>query len=402
MRNSLYNDDLESYLQKQANQHRMYPSDRVWRNISKEIHNHKRWPALSAITVFIIAALVIGTLIKKPQPDVILSSNYKFTLPANSAADKNIKNNSKTSVSNFDEHLTAEKITKQTIAAATEKLKIQTAIANQARRIINNNDASVGMQMQSVIKNTSGEPKVKIENKTLVAEKSPQSSELTISETSFNTMKSKLRRLIFNSSFSSMNNTVLPQGKNVQYSNSFTPEINLAADENNYGGQSSALEKLKNTSSRFDFRFYITPSLSYRRLTEINESKSTTGNADVPYASNYTIDPGQAIRHRPAIGYETGAGLGYKLNDKFSLTGGVQFNISQYKVDAYIHRTDAASATSGSGNDANTVTTFSGLRSSPITLTNRYYELSIPLGVDWKAWTNGKFTWGVAKISFKI
>ncbi|MEP6512832.1 MAG: hypothetical protein ABJA79_03115, partial [Parafilimonas sp.] len=256
----------------------------------------------------------------------------------------------------------------------------------------------VGMQMQSVIKNTSGETKVKIENKTLVAEKNAQSSQLTISETSFNTMKSKLRRLIFNSSFSSMNNTVLPQGKNVQYSNSFTPEINLAADENNYGGQSSALEKLKNTSSRFDFRFYITPSLSYRRLTEINESKSknTTGNADVPYASNYTIDPGQAIRHRPAIGYETGAGLGYKLNDKFSLTGGVQFNISQYKVDAYIHRTDAASATSGSGNDANTVTTFSGLRSSPITLTNRYYELSIPLGVDWKAWTNGKFTWGVA------
>ena len=59
-------DDLEQYLQEQASEHRMYPSDFVWKNIRNKIHTPKKWPALSVFTVFIISALVIGTVLNKP------------------------------------------------------------------------------------------------------------------------------------------------------------------------------------------------------------------------------------------------------------------------------------------------------------------------------------------------
>src|SRR6476469_453706 len=67
MRTPLYNDELENFLQQQADDHRMYPSDKLWRNIQLTLHGETRWPALTYISIFIIAALVVTTLLMKPE-----------------------------------------------------------------------------------------------------------------------------------------------------------------------------------------------------------------------------------------------------------------------------------------------------------------------------------------------
>src|SRR3954463_7776428 len=67
MRSPLYNDELEDFLRQQADEHRMYPSDKLWRNIQLTIHGETRWPALTYISIFIIAALVATTLLMKPE-----------------------------------------------------------------------------------------------------------------------------------------------------------------------------------------------------------------------------------------------------------------------------------------------------------------------------------------------
>ncbi|MEP7319155.1 MAG: hypothetical protein ABI921_10445, partial [Panacibacter sp.] len=61
MENRFYDNEFEKYLKEEADDYRMYPSDRVWRNIQQEIHGYRRWPALTIIAVFIISALVVGT-----------------------------------------------------------------------------------------------------------------------------------------------------------------------------------------------------------------------------------------------------------------------------------------------------------------------------------------------------
>jgi hypothetical protein len=160
-----------------------------------------------------------------------------------------------------------------------------------------------------------------------------------------------------------------------------------------------ALEQLSRNSSRFDFRFYVTPSVSYRHLNEQNQSTQQEVNT-VSLESNYKVKPSQAIHQSPAIGYETGFGLGYQLNKKFTLTGGFQFNISQYKIDAFLYKDEPVILTLDEGKFSSTINTVSNLRSipgtKPLTIKNRYYQISMPLGIDWMAWNNNKLSWGLA------
>lgn len=399
MRNQVHDDEFEHYLQKQVNQHKMFPSDDIWRNIRRELHGDKKWPALSAITVFIIAALVVGTLINKPQPDVVLSSDYKFSLPSAVSTNKKIGiNNFNPSV--FNERLAAEQMTKQTIAVAAENLKIRSAVtANKIAKVSLPIAANSSLIAENkIVKDSVAKENKNEENKYIISENEQYKQLVPLKETSFNSFKSRLRSAILNPLVNG-NVTNVSSINNVQRNNSYDKEIILPENEII---QSTPFEKLKNTSSHFELRFYIAPSVSYRNLTQTeNENAvSKTRNGAIPYESNYIVDPNRAIRHKPAIGYETGVALGYSLSDKLSVTAGVQFNISKYKVEAYVHGTEPASVTFRTGQSANRFNTLSSIRSipgsTPITLTNRYYELSVPLGVDWKAWTNGRFTVGIA------
>src|SRR5688572_25069032 len=80
MGNRLYDNEFEDFLKNQANQHRMYPSDRVWRKIQGEVHGYRKWPALTIIAVFIIAALVVGTLAVKPHTEFVIQQATQASL----------------------------------------------------------------------------------------------------------------------------------------------------------------------------------------------------------------------------------------------------------------------------------------------------------------------------------
>jgi hypothetical protein len=130
MHDSNHTDDFEQYLHEQVSEHRMYPSDRVWRNISGRIHTQKKWPALSAFTVLIISALVIGTILNKPIPDSV-TPNFVYSLqsPANTppikANDIAVKNSEQLAENNYS----IDQLTSRTITAAAEKIKTDEAVA---------------------------------------------------------------------------------------------------------------------------------------------------------------------------------------------------------------------------------------------------------------------------------
>ena len=58
MDNKEYLDEFEQFLQEEVKQHRMYPSDHIWKNIRVQMHGYKAWPALTFISLFIITAFV--------------------------------------------------------------------------------------------------------------------------------------------------------------------------------------------------------------------------------------------------------------------------------------------------------------------------------------------------------
>jgi hypothetical protein len=121
----------------------------------------------------------------------------------------------------------------------------------------------------------------------------------------------------------------------------------------------------------------------------------------IPVSASYTIDVNQIVRHRPALGTEVGFAVGYKLNRKLTVKTGLQFNIRRYNIEAYSYNNEASSIPSFTENGTDTLNTFSAfsnhtLTSKPIVLSNTYYELSVPLGVDWQILSAGKLGWNVA------
>ncbi len=396
-------DDFEKYLKQQANDHRMYPSDHVWRTISKKIQTPKKWPALSIFTVLIISALVIGTVLNKPVPDTV-TANFHFSLqsPVNISAEKTEANivNAQSNVS--DEHYSVDQLTSNTIIAAIEKIKIDAAVEKHLTEPITATIDETYLTALSQVKEPANKS-ITIKGTDIIT---AQNKNVAVSSSLNNVnyylfdITSRLKSIL-NTKPSENTKGGLAffqaryKSNNIVYNNSF--DFRVQPQHTDLIPQ--ALEELGKSSSKFDFRFYITPSVSYRHLSEQKQNAQQEINT-VSLESSYKVKPSQAIHQSPAIGYETGFGLGYALNNKFTLTGGFQFNISQYKIDAFLYKDEPVILTLDEGKFASMVNTTSSLRSipgtKPLTIKNRYYQISVPLGIDWMAWNNNKLSWGLA------
>src|SRR5213082_2259157 len=122
MDNRFYDNELEHYLRDQTDQHRMYPSDQVWRNIQSEIHGYKKWPALTFISIFVISSLVISTVLLKPHVQVA-SINLNTSGKTNTITEKAPSSTFSENEKNFTDKLSVEKITRQTIDKVIENVE---------------------------------------------------------------------------------------------------------------------------------------------------------------------------------------------------------------------------------------------------------------------------------------
>src|SRR3982750_1918878 len=72
MEDNFNQNDFEEFLQDQVRNHRMYPSDAVWREIDKKLHGEKRWPALTIAASMLFTATVLLCVYFTPQPNIFI------------------------------------------------------------------------------------------------------------------------------------------------------------------------------------------------------------------------------------------------------------------------------------------------------------------------------------------
>src|SRR6478672_9910659 len=132
MRSPLYNDELEDFIRQQADEHRMYPSDKLWRNIQLTLHGETRWPALTYISIFIIAALVASTLLMKPEERLKKNvAAYTAVNTSNTTSDAGLSSRTDAAENSPVQHAYTDKITQHTIDAINDKIiEEQHALAN--------------------------------------------------------------------------------------------------------------------------------------------------------------------------------------------------------------------------------------------------------------------------------
>ena len=431
MEKEFYTDDgFEQLLKEKADQFRMYPSKRVWHSIYNNLHPGRRWPSV-VMSLFLISSLMlIGYLntgdntinSQQNNTSVNLTKNDINNTPAS-------KNNINTSAYNktqqqpvthydnaFDDVITNETdfytytVVRNnrpdqgyTAGGTTEKIITdKNPVDNNSNDLIQvvdnyiksnkifadiafNNKKNKAGTAQTSIENTN-QGQTNIDNTTgglTTTTPTNKTTPIAAMETKPVTDNTELNKLIEADKKAIVKIT--------------TEDKNTLSNEEkawieNYAMQNKqAQNKWK---GKLAFQFYATPAVNYRKLSTKSKGSATAfANADI----------NNAISQKPGFGFETGLGLSYSLAKRLQLKGGVQFNYTNYNIDA--DKTNHPISTTILMNDPNTGYSYSAARTSttsnpynttalqPVTLHNRTFQVSVPVGFAYKLSSENNVDW---------
>lgn len=384
----MYQDELEDFLQDEIKDHRMYPSDQIWRNVQNEVHGPQTWPALTFISLFIISALTVATLINNHPAEktgklaILKNGNNKKPLPVKEASIN----------TNFNA-ISTEQVTATTIAQVEQQLL-------QDRATIVKVEAPV-IPMRFL----------KEDQGTTITDKSLKEIQLP-TKPSFiyesNQIQTPTALLVYQNLSEKTNVLIdipetaadLPAKSEIKNAPLEETAANITAAEKLAAKQkieaSSADEYLKefaykpvttisSKNSKFGFGFFVTPSTSYRKLSD-DKAKEILGAAPAtaPVGLNYTTNINEIVRHKPAVGLELGFAVLYNMTSRFKFKTGIQFNVRQYYIETFQAVADMTTISLVNNHGIENMNVLSlynnntGYRNAE--LDNKMYQVSIPIG----------------------
>lgn len=370
MENQNYQDEFEQFLHDEVKQHRMYPSERVWTNIRTELHGYRSWPALTFISLFIITALTLSTVLSTqqnfhPQPLTVpnVAKIEEQTIAAHQAASEKSRHYFSTLVPN---HITSNTVDAfdypDTDLFASNNSLSETVIALPKE----------GMQQQTIARtkqpNTLAINPIDVQPSVEVIQNQETRSSETIAQ-------------------SSITETAPAKGLSLFHENDPTADTYLKDFQHN-----KTPKVQRSPVSKFGFQFYLTPSTSYRRLSDekVRELiQPAVASLPVNAPLNQPSNVNEVVRHRPAVGMEVGFAVLYNITSRLKLKTGLQLNIRQYQIETFQSLTyDPATISLINFNGIENITRFSPYNNNvgykETELENRVYQLAVPIGIQWE------------------
>jgi len=432
MDREFHTDEFEQLLKEKSDQFRMYPSKRVWHSIYNDLHPSRRWPSAAMGMFLIIVLLLIGYLNTGDNTMIrpFTENTADQTQTANETDNTKNKENKPQSLQNSSHQqltIAGTYYSYQGVNLSSPEFFAYTIVKNNkpnylslvasanpgsadGQIVINkkepeNTSKDLIQTIDTYIKSNQIFADVAIKNskKKVInstgnntnPEANADDNELEKNETK--TPASLLNPFTSQSNASDLNKVISSDEKALQKNintvvdtKSLTPE-EKAWIENFAFQNKPGRNKWK---SRLTHEFYVTPAVNYRKLST-NSKGSTT-----PFA-NSNIN--NSISQKPGLGVETGVGLSYSLAKNLRLRGGIQFNYTNYNIDA--GQTNHPTITSILLNDPNTGYSYTASRTStisnsfnstalePVTLHNRTYQISIPVGLAYRLSATNNVEW---------
>ena len=438
--NEFYEDEFEQLLKEKADQFSMYPSKRVWHSIYNNLHPGRRWPSVVISLVLISSLILVGYLNTGENSITRQINNTAFTQASVEKDNKiSVQQNTrqKTQVipysatdqkpayaynDAFDDVITNEtdmyaytivksnrpvylrNLVATTDVNATADIKlpvdnIGAANTNNGPEVIQSVDAYIkSSKLLSDIatynkkyKNSSSKSADKNTTTDIADERNANGGNLTSEYTT-----GPLAKSANNTTNTDVVKLAQPDTKTKAGVNALTDKKAITTEEKawieNYALQNKPASK--KWKGRLGYQFYVTPAVNYRKLT------SKTKYSVLPFTEG---DINNSISQKPGIGIEAGFGLTYAVAKKLQLKGSVQFNYTNYNIDADqtnhpvltdILLNDPVSGLSYSS--ARLTTTSNAYNSSalsPVKLHNRTYQISIPIGFAYKLSSKNNVDW---------
>lgn len=343
MNNKLYHDELEGFLSESADELRMYPSDRVWRNIHKEIHEDNQWPALTMGAIVTAALMLAALVFLQPNKNlfVVKQTVPLGQIPVVTKPAFKVAGNSK-SITNHFEHTTLTNPVQNIADVAQEP-------ASQA---FHSTSVSAPNALQSV---QASEPTIHIEELPAYA----------------------LTDFLY-ANYVTPYNTVAPEIGPSAVVATAAPTL-LFTEKADSTIAAEATPFLKQKSKRWALQYYATPSMSYRFLSE-----EKTAMATVLTSNPNTL--GAMVKHTPKTGIEAGVAFSYQVTENLRVKMGLQANYRRYAIDAYSSAPQPAMIMVSQGVRLDTIMAMTDVSNvsggRPRELSNELWQVSAPIGFE--------------------
>jgi len=350
------NETFEHFLRQNAEEFRIHPSLKVWDGISENLKKRKR-RFFFGLSVLLISSSILGYTIldlsfskiaKNTEP--ISAPDFKTTINLSPKTTKPPKNGKGGKVTNNQR---IQKFTNSKLGTTINIFETESP----------SNDFSSHLLTQREI---------------LTADLIPNSSQTFLSSLSPNKYLSDLN----NSGLEKNTSNILP------------------FEEADHQAVPASI-KNNNKARKFSFMFFFTPTVSYRKLSENKSYLRSASTIGVPYNVAALYDINSAVTHKPNIGLEIGMTSKYSITKNIKLRAGLQFNLNRYDIKAFKYTPERATIALNNGSSGvqsvSTPSTHRNFNGGQIAwLQNSYFQISTPVGAEFKLHGNDKMHIGAA------
>ena len=376
MESNYSNNDFEQYVKQNADQYRMFPSEKVWKGVNNALHTRRKW-----------YAFWLGFIL------LLTGGAVTWVMTGHPALDKH---DSFTSITKPGD------ISKPKIVTGTETVRIiDDLLPFNKQQFLAENPISI---QNNLIAN---EPNLPV---------SQDVTELQLPVTSIEHLSNsgvKGEHSLLFDNLPSTNNLMdaqdytivfgVDQPTTIHTEKSSHNNVNKQPLANKTGFYPLTIEsvinayQVKKTPKKISWQLFITPTVSYRKLS-VNKSINNPSAFNYPFAS--LSDVNSAVTHKPDVGLQIGVSGRYPITKDLKILGGFQFNINRYDIKAYAFNGEVATIDLNGGPGNSTISTwtnyrnFNGYRSD--WLKNFYFSVSAPIGAELKLFGNTKTNVGVA------
>lgn len=414
MERNFYQDNFEQLLKESADNFRMYPSRRVWHSIYNDLHPGRKWPSLAIWLLFISSAIYLGmshrnnfadtngaaTVNKTSGTHLLASANIPPITGDEGSGRRTIQQASDPSAKPVQQETTA---TKKVAGSLLHHFSSETSTIDTHKNPLNDRNSALDNQSATIISyyneksgadKPAGQPDLATDNATgnkhgnVTGKKQKESIGVAAGEIVGGT------------------DVAANQKKEKQLSKEESDKIDLlnAVSEKEWKEDFAFHNKpfISKWKSRVSYQLYLTPSIGYRIISN-NSAFNPAATASQLLVNNSTGSVTKyrdAVNQHAAVNMELGGNVLYSLNKVFNLKVGVQFNYTNYRINAY--ELKHPTSTTLLLNDLNSGATVLSPRSTSLAnsegvystkLNNNTYQISLPIGADFKLAGNSNLKW---------
>lgn len=391
------NRDFEHFVKQNADQYRMFPSEKVWKGIHNTLHTRRRWYGIGLGLLILTTGAVSWVMLSNSGKNRQVISAIPKTIIQQPATE--IKQKPAVVIApakivpvNKISFIASASAIQQDLFIADKA--VATGVANTTvtntiieAPVIAYNDpgslikAEMANQPEAVAIKTSPVPRQVIDNSPV--------------NTSFSTVRAQDYSFIpVKTNTVTKESASIAEERSTRDKNDIYP-LSIESVVNSF----IQIQKKRKTS----LQVYFTPTISYRALKEnkafINSAQNVVNGT--PSNNNYYTDINSIVTHKPDIGLQMGFSAGFPLTKNLKFIGGLQFNVSKYDILAFSYPGEVATiALSNPYGGTNTVSTLTNYRNAggykADWLHNLYFSAAIPLGLELKLMGKRKTYVGVS------